>query len=150
MGIAPRTAGGGLSNSKLALANAQTGEVLAGKGFYAGDKSLKKGTMENRGAWSTTINPSGSVTIPKGYHNGAGRVIANPASVKVATATIDGSGQYSGGRTFQAAGTVIMAGITHGDNASYLNVTWSGSTIRVLEYANSGSRSFTITYAYYT
>lgn len=144
------SAAGGLTKGKLELATATVGDVINGKKFYAGDKSLKKGTMENRGAWSATINPGDSATIPAGYHNGAGRVNANPASVKVATATIDGSGQYSGGRTFQAAGTVIMAGITHGDNPTYLNVTWSGSTIRVLEYANSGPRSFTITYSYYT
>ena len=35
----------------------------------------------NRGAWGTTINPGGSVTIPQGYHNGKGVVWANnPAS----------------------------------------------------------------------
>lgn len=36
--------------------------------------------MTNRGAWSTTINPGGSVTIPAGYHNGGGHVSANPSS----------------------------------------------------------------------
>lgn len=35
----------------------------------------------NRGAWGTTINPGGSVTIPQGWHNGSGKVTANnPAS----------------------------------------------------------------------
>lgn len=32
---------------------------------------------KNNGAWSTTINPGESVTIPKGYHNGEGRVSVN-------------------------------------------------------------------------
>lgn len=32
---------------------------------------------KNNGDWSTTINPGESVTIPKGYHNGKGRVTAN-------------------------------------------------------------------------
>ena len=33
--------------------------------------------MTNRGAWSTTINPGGSVTIPAGYHSGGGSVSAS-------------------------------------------------------------------------
>lgn len=36
--------------------------------------------MTNRGAWSTAINPGGSVTIPAGYHSGGGKVSANPSS----------------------------------------------------------------------
>lgn len=43
MGIAPYTPGG-LSNSKLKLADAETGNVKSGKKFYAGDKTLKTGT----------------------------------------------------------------------------------------------------------
>lgn len=126
--------GGGLTNSKLALANAAAGDVIKGKTFYAGDKNLKTGTMEDRGnhqhgrsvamdsvgfyiqnipegyyhsmgadwgphvgiplndfynyfggnheAWSTTINPGGSVVIPKGFHNGSGRVNANMPAIQ--------------------------------------------------------------------
>ena len=43
MGIAPYTPGG-LSNSKLKLADAVAGNVKSGKKFYAGDKTLKTGT----------------------------------------------------------------------------------------------------------
>ena len=43
MGTAPYTPGG-LSNSKLKLADAETGNVKSGKKFYAGDKTLKTGT----------------------------------------------------------------------------------------------------------
>ena len=45
MSAAPRGPGGGLSNSKLALADAGTGDVLAGKRFYAGDKAIKTGEL---------------------------------------------------------------------------------------------------------
>lgn len=38
-------AGGGLSNSRLALANATAADVAEGKTFYAGDKALKTGTL---------------------------------------------------------------------------------------------------------
>ena len=68
--------GGGLSNAKLAQATATEGNVLAGKRFYAADKTLKEGTMPNRGAVDTTINPGSSYAVPAGYHNGEGRVKA--------------------------------------------------------------------------
>lgn len=42
------SSGGGLSNGKLELATASTGDVLTGKTYYAGDKELKTGTMANR------------------------------------------------------------------------------------------------------
>lgn len=68
--------GGGLTNSKLAAADAATGDVLSGKKFYSGNKLIKTGSMPNKGAWGTTINPGGSVKIPKGWHNGLGKVSA--------------------------------------------------------------------------
>lgn len=68
--------GGGLSNAKLAQATATEGNVLAGKRFYAADKTLKEGIMPNRGAVDTTINPGSSYTVPAGYHNGGGHVKA--------------------------------------------------------------------------
>lgn len=37
--------GGGLSNAKLALADAVAANVLSGKKFYSGDKTLKTGTL---------------------------------------------------------------------------------------------------------
>ena len=96
--------GGGLTSGKLAQATAETGDVLNGVSFYAGNKTLKRGTlalsgsmtaadllagktgysnnakskitgaMVNRGNWGTTINPGESVTVPRGYHNGNGKV----------------------------------------------------------------------------
>lgn len=74
--MALMTASGGLSNSKLALANAGTEDVLSGKTYYAGDKNLKTGDMPNNGAWSSSVGQGESITIPKGYHNGMGKVSA--------------------------------------------------------------------------
>lgn len=68
--------GGGFGLSKLAQATAAADNVLAGKSFYAVDKTLKEGTMPNRGAVYTTINPGSSYAVPAGYHNGGGRVKA--------------------------------------------------------------------------
>ncbi|PWM61303.1 MAG: hypothetical protein DBX91_03865 [Subdoligranulum variabile] len=64
------TAGGALTTSKLALANATEGDVLKGKKFYAAGKALREGTMPNRGAWSPKVGPGESVAIPQGYYSG--------------------------------------------------------------------------------
>lgn len=44
------TAGGGLSNRKLELANAVPEDVISGKKFYAGDKTIKTGTLVDLGS----------------------------------------------------------------------------------------------------
>lgn len=59
--------------------NAQPSDVLSGKTF-TNDSGEQTGTMANKGAWGTTINPGGSVTIPSGFHNGSGVVNANKSS----------------------------------------------------------------------
>lgn len=68
--------GGGLSNAKLAQATAADTDVLTGKKYYAGDKTIREGKMPNRGAVSEAIYPGDSYAIPIGYHNGSGSVTA--------------------------------------------------------------------------
>ena len=68
--------GGGLSSSKLAAADAEPGEVLEGVKFYAGDKTLKTGTMPNQGA-KTIMYAGSDVAIPEGFHNGSGKVLVD-------------------------------------------------------------------------
>lgn len=68
--------GGGLSNAKLAQATAADTDVLTGKKYYAGVKTIKEGKMPNRGAVSEAIYPGDSYEIPIGYHNGNGIVTA--------------------------------------------------------------------------
>ncbi len=55
--------GGGLSNSKLALADADTGDVISGKKFYSGDKSLKTGAILPR----NTVGQNGAVGMDPAY-----------------------------------------------------------------------------------
>ena len=69
--------GGGLSDAKLAAADAEPGDVRTGKKFYAGDKTIKTGTMPNQGAKTAALNAGESYTIPQGWHNGKGKVTAN-------------------------------------------------------------------------
>lgn len=59
-----------------ASGNATANQVLSGVTF-SNSSGESTGTMTNRGAWGTTINPGGSVTIPAGYHNGSGKVSAS-------------------------------------------------------------------------
>ena len=50
-------------------------------GAFGGDILLHtEGTMPNNGAWTSTIAPGASVTIPAGYHNGSGKVTVNVSS----------------------------------------------------------------------
>ena len=68
--------GGGLSNAKLAQATAADTDVLSGKKYYAGGKTIKEGKMPNRGAVREAIYPGDSYEILIGYHNGNGIVTA--------------------------------------------------------------------------
>ena len=51
--------GGGLSIAKLALATADNGDVISGKKFYSGDKSLKTGSILPR----NTVGQNGTVGL---------------------------------------------------------------------------------------
>jgi hypothetical protein len=69
----------GVANGQSAarIGTAGTGDVLAGKTFTNKSGSGLSGSMVNRGAWSTDTKANGAVTIPAGYHNGAGKVNVN-------------------------------------------------------------------------
>lgn len=59
-------------------ATAMKSDVLAGKTFGGKDSDdLQTGTMVNNGAKTASLNCGGSYTIPAGYHNGSGKIIAN-------------------------------------------------------------------------
>ena len=59
---------------------AGTSDVLDGKYFVNSAGSRLAGTMQNQGAKTASLNCGGSYTIPKGYHNGSGKVTANSLS----------------------------------------------------------------------
>lgn len=83
--------GSGTVSASMPSGNAGTGDVLSGKTFSNSSTNGATGTMTNRGAWSTTINPGGSVTIPSGYHSGGGKVSANKNSL-VPSSVVSNSG----------------------------------------------------------
>lgn len=168
--------GGGLSTSKLALATATEGNVLAGNKFYAGSKTIKEGTltltgnvtadkmlegssgyaddahsivvgrMPNKGSWGTTINPGGEATIPAGYHNGNGKVTA--VSLKTMTITMAPNSMYWS-YTF-TGGTLVgicdIAETAYNHDIEYLHI--SGNTIN-MKWSGNGSMYRQITLIYY-
>lgn len=67
------TAGGGLTNLRLRRTTAQTSDVISGKTFYAGDKNLKTGTLEERSAYTdvtdiVSVEQSAYIRIPMGAY----------------------------------------------------------------------------------
>lgn len=156
--MALMTASGGLSNSKLALANAGTEDVLNGKTFYSGDKEIKTGLITNNGAWSSSIEYGQSVIIPQGYHNGAGTVSTKEQAavylgyVHVLTTNTDGSnasvrlmfygkyGNLEDDKTFVFYNTSSAANF-HGLQINYSNGWYlrSTSSVRCGQSLNGGS-----------
>ena len=86
--------GGGLSSSKLAAADAEPGEVLEGVKYFAGDKTLKTGTMPNQGA-KTIMYAGSDVAIPAGFHNGSGKVTVDGGNQGAKTAALNAGGSYT-------------------------------------------------------
>lgn len=150
--------GGGLSNTKLALADADTGDVISGKKFYSGDKTLKTGeilprnTVGQNGAVGASASfPSVAVTPverdtqaylntdgvsrvflkpPKGYYNGESYVGDSYASVASAIGLT--AGKLGAGETvLGVAGTshAMAMFATVGDNR------WSGGSPNRLKLA---------------
>lgn len=150
--------GGGLSKSKLAQATAADTDVLTGKKYYAGGKTIKEGKMPNRGAVDTTINPGSSYTVPAGYHNGGGRVkAATWTKDKYLYLVIQYQGGY-GNPIPEYAATVVAQGIPEpgflahysgaGNRGAVTNVC-NANMLNIGAYAGNGTAQITpLTYLY--
>lgn len=121
--------GGGLSASKLAQATAADTDVLTGKKYYAGGKTIRKGKMPNRGSWGATLSPGGVATIPSGFHDGSGQVTA----VALKTVTITMATSYGDWVYTLPSGTLVgVSNIAASGNSSEIaSLTISGNTVRV-------------------
>lgn len=149
------SAGGGLSKTKLALANAAETDVLSGKRFYAGDKIIKEGSMPNRGSISTVLDPNDSRYYPAGYYSG-GTVTCNSveSAIKYATfhATYDATRKndiytYSIGNKIIGVSWMQQSSVIDGNNSTIKYLTISGNT---MTYRVDGGgyplRQFTVVY----
>lgn len=138
--------GGGLSASKLAQATAADTDVLTGKKYYAGGKTIRKGKMPNRGSWGATLSPGGVATIPSGFHDGSGQVTA----VALKTVTITMATSYGDWVYTLPSGTLVgVSNIAASGNSSEIaSLTISGNTVRVT-WSYNGVINRHITLIYY-
>lgn len=138
--------GGGLSNAKLAQATAADTDVLTGKKYYAGGKTIREGKMPNRGSWGATLSPGGVATIPSGFHDGSGQVTA----VALKTVTITMFTSYGDWVYTLPSGTLV--GVSNiaasGNNSEIASLTISGNTVRVT-WSGNGVINRQITLIYY-
>ena len=124
--------GGGLSNSKLARATATASNVLSGKTFYSGDKTLKTGSISSKGAESVTLNAN---TTSKTF-NTSGKYCTGNMTVSTSTKAAESVTLNPGGsKTFDTAGKLctgnMSVSVNHA-NAVFAGKCWANG------YANGG------------
>lgn len=89
------SASGGLSNGKLALADAQTTDVKPGKKFYSQTKELKTGNMPTKAAETKSITPTFS---PQSYtFQTNDKLCTGNMVVNIAAKNVTGSGSLAPG-----------------------------------------------------
>lgn len=114
--------GGGLSLGKLAHATAKPGQVLAGVPFYAGNKTLKKGTMPDRGQnqYGGSVGAGTDYIairdLPEGYYHADDAKNAPEARAKMTEFGTAGKDELMAGYTMTSkeglriGGTLILSG----------------------------------------
>lgn len=127
----------GLTNSKLALADATEGQVLSGKKFYAGDKTLKTGAMTNRGNTNYEYNGS-NLTVGSGYHAGGGVISVSGGNKGNKGYTYSGYNQTIEKGWYNGSGTVSCAG---GNQGAFSRTINPGGSVTIPQgYHNGGGR----------
>jgi hypothetical protein len=128
-------AGGTVAAVVVPVANVLAGTTIAGQG----------GTMVNQGALNLNPSQSSPISIPAGYYNGSGHVLA-AGGKSYATGTLvttnasfditglgfvpsfvmyylyGATGAYNGGH-----GTAVLAGDMHAGSGATVNCIWAGS-----------------------
>ena len=132
---------GGLGIDASNLGNASPGHVLSGVSASSSNGLKFGGTMINRGAWNSSVNPGGSVTIPAGYHNGNGEVTAK--SLKTITVSITKNLW-----NYTVNGTLVGFSNLSGGAAVVDRIYISGNTV-YYENKSGGTTNRNITLVYY-
>lgn len=113
-------------------ATAAPSDILEGKTAYNGT-ILMTGAMENQGAKEATLLAGGTYNIPRGYHDGAGRVMATDLASQtpgtaVAGGILSGLKAWVAGKLIDGAMkdrrgvTVTASAVTQDDEYTYLTV----------------------------
>lgn len=107
-------------NNLLSKGDASAANILTGKKVLVKGKEVT-GTMANNGSVSKALAAGGSYTIPKGYHDGTGKVTANSlASQTSATAT---AADILSGKTAYVNGSKITGTMTSYASNGYYHVS---------------------------
>ena len=132
----------------LALSgNAADSQVLSGQTYYNTDAKTKRtGSMSNQGAWTSRLGANGKITIPAGYHNGAGYVDQALPAKGAATYTPGrsnqtiGAGQYlTGAQTILGDANLLAANIKKGVSIFGVEGEWEGFVTSPLYIYNNGA-----------
>ncbi len=113
-------------------ASASAADILEGKTAFNGT-TLMTGTMVNQESREATLLAGGTYNIPRGFHDGAGRVLATDlASQTAGTATAGGilqglkawvAGRMIDGTMKDRRGVTVAAGaVTQDDEYTYLSI----------------------------
>lgn len=100
----------GMTGTYKGLGNATAAQVLSGYSFSSAALSNASGSMPDRGAWDATLAINGNITIPAGYHNGAGRVSQSIATKGATTITPRAAQQTAVDAGTYCSGNIIVAG----------------------------------------
>lgn len=146
--------GGGLTNSKLALANAQAADVRSGKKFYAGDKQIKTGALADvtQATPAITVDAAGKITASA--TQAAGVVAAGTKSatkqlpVQAAKTVIpSASAQTAVGKGVFTTGIVTVAAVYAAIGVTYPSgsvCTCTNGTLTMTAKDTSGKAIFVI------
>ena len=118
--------GGGGSSVDLDVITATAEDLLSPKVIVDKDGNPLTGTMVNRGAVNQSLAINGSYTIPKGYHNGSGKITQSVPTQGAKTITPGASQQQV------AAGRYLTGAITvPGFSMPAANVIKKGYTLNI-------------------
>ncbi len=99
------------------VGTATTDKVVTGYTFTNAQGIGQDGSMPNHGAVSKALDCGGSYTIPKGYHNGSGKVTAN--TLKSQTPATAAAANITKGKTAWVNGVKVTG--TGADNTTNYN-----------------------------
>ena len=91
----------GAAGAKVGTATAS--DVLSGKTFTNSSTVGATGSMTNQGSKSFTITNTSSVTIPKGYYNGSGKITTSGMIVEPPPRLSPSSGCWQSGPSWSSS-----------------------------------------------
>lgn len=131
-----------IESLKLGSGNATTTDVLKDKTFTNSDGIEYTGEMPNNGAVSKTITPSTSsqsYTIPKGYHDGTGKVTVNAAPTSLINGDATAANVLSG-KTFFSDSYTAKTGTMTNNGAKTATLNCGGSYTIPAGYHNGSGK----------